>query len=43
VLLPLESAGHLTGSLDQTIDATTDLYTFLIDQLGLGHQLIAAE
>jgi prolyl oligopeptidase len=36
VLLRLESTGHLTGSLDQTIEATTDLYAFLFDQLGLG-------
>jgi prolyl oligopeptidase len=33
VLLRLESTGHLTGSLDQSIEETTDLYTFLFDQL----------
>jgi prolyl oligopeptidase len=41
VLLRLESTGHLTGSLDQSIDETTDLYTFLFDQLGLGYQVVA--
>src|SRR5262245_37191164 len=35
VLLRLESTGHLAGSLDQTIDNTTDLHAFLFDQLGL--------
>lgn len=40
VLLRLESTGHLAGSLDQTIDQTTDLYAFLFDQLGLGYQLV---
>jgi prolyl oligopeptidase len=35
VLLRLESTGHLTGSLEQTIDETTDLHAFLFDQLGL--------
>jgi prolyl oligopeptidase len=35
VLLRLEPGGHLAGSLDQTIDETTDLYAFLFDQLGL--------
>lgn len=43
VLLRLESTGHLTGSLDQTIDETTDLHAFLFDQLGLGYQLVTAE
>jgi prolyl oligopeptidase len=38
ILLRLESAGHLTGSLDQTIDETTDLHAFLFDQLALGYQ-----
>jgi prolyl oligopeptidase len=37
VLLRLESAGHLAGSLDQTIDKTTDRYAFLFDQLGIGY------
>ena len=38
VLLRLESTGHLTGSLDQSIDETTDCYAFLFDQLGLGYR-----
>lgn len=37
VLLRLESGGHLTGSLDQTIDEVTDLFAFLFDQVGLGY------
>jgi prolyl oligopeptidase len=41
VLLRLESTGHLTGSLDQAVDETTDLYAFIFDQLGLGYRLIA--
>ena len=41
VLLRLESTGHLAGSLDQTIDQTTDLYAFLFDQLGLGYRPVA--
>jgi prolyl oligopeptidase len=43
VLLRLESTGHLTGSLDQTIDETTDLHAFLFDQLGLSYKDVAAE
>jgi prolyl oligopeptidase len=39
VLLRLESAGHLAGSLDQSIDQTTDLHAFLFDQLGLGDRV----
>jgi prolyl oligopeptidase len=35
VLLRLKSTGHLGGSLDQSIDETTDLHAFLFDQLGL--------
>ncbi|MBO0845342.1 MAG: S9 family peptidase [Nocardioides sp.] len=42
VLLRLESTGHLTGSLDQTIDETTDLHAFLFDQLGLGDRFADA-
>jgi prolyl oligopeptidase len=42
VLLRLHSTGHLSGSLDQTIDDTTDLYAFLFDQLGLGYRSIAS-
>jgi prolyl oligopeptidase len=37
VLLRLESTGHLAGSLDQSIDETTDWHAFLFDQLGLGY------
>lgn len=40
VLLRLESTGHLAGSLDQSIDETTDRYAFLFDQLGLGYRRI---
>lgn len=43
VLLRLESTGHFSGSLDQTIDLTTDLHAFLFDQLGLDYQSVAAE
>jgi prolyl oligopeptidase len=35
VLLRIDSGGHLTGSLDQTIEETTDLHAFLFDQLGI--------
>jgi prolyl oligopeptidase len=42
VILRLESTGHFAGSLDQSIDKTTDLYAFLFDQLGLGYHLVAA-
>jgi prolyl oligopeptidase len=38
VLLRLESTGHLGGSLDQSIDETTDRYAFVFDQLGLGYR-----
>jgi prolyl oligopeptidase len=38
VLLRLESTGHLAGSLDQSIDETTDRHAFLFDQLGLGYR-----
>jgi hypothetical protein len=41
VLLRLESTGHLAGSLDQTIDETTDQHAFLFDQLSLGYRLVA--
>jgi prolyl oligopeptidase len=41
VLLRLESTGHMAGSLDQTIDETTDRYAFLFDQLSLGYGLVA--
>ena len=39
VLLRLESGGHLAGSLDQSIDETTDIHAILFDQLGLGYAL----
>jgi len=42
VLLRLESTGHLVGSLDQTIDQTTDLYAFLFDQLGLSYRRVVS-
>jgi prolyl oligopeptidase len=38
VLLRLEATGHLAGSLDQTIEQTTDLHAFLFDQLRLGYR-----
>ena len=41
VLLRLESAGHLAGSLDQSVDETTDQHAFLFDQLGLGYRPVA--
>ena len=37
VLLRMEPGGHLSGSLDQLIDESTDIQTFLFDQLGLGY------
>jgi prolyl oligopeptidase len=37
VLLRLESAGHLAGSLDQATDAKTDWHAFLFDQMGFGY------
>jgi len=36
VLLRMEAGGHLAGSLDQTVEETTDLHAFLFDQLGVG-------
>ena len=42
VLLRLESTGHLGGSLDQSIDETTDRHAFLFDQLGLGYRPVAS-
>ena len=38
VLLRLKSGGHLAGPLDQVIDQTTDWYTFLFHQAGLGYR-----
>ncbi len=40
-LLLLESTGHLAGSLDQSIEETTDRHAFLFDQLGLGYRRVA--
>ncbi len=37
VLLRMEYGGHLMGSLDQTVDESTDIHAFLFDQLGLGY------
>jgi prolyl oligopeptidase len=37
VLLRLESAGHLSGSIDHEVDKWTDQYAFFFDQLGLGY------
>ena len=39
VLLRMEAGGHLTGSLDQTIEESTDIFAFLFDQLGLGYHV----
>jgi prolyl oligopeptidase len=41
VLLRLEATGHLAGSLDQSIDETTDRHAFLFGRLGLGYRLAA--
>jgi prolyl oligopeptidase len=41
VLLRLESTGHFAGSLDQSVDETTDRHAFLFDQLGLGYRRVA--
>jgi prolyl oligopeptidase len=41
VLLRLESTGHLAGSLDQSIEETTDRHAFLFGQLGLGYRPVA--
>ena len=41
VLLRLEATGHLTGSLDQTIEQTTDLHAFLFEELGRGYQAVS--
>ncbi len=37
VLLRMEAGGHLAGSLDQMVDESTDIYSFLFDQLGIGY------
>jgi hypothetical protein len=39
----METGGHLSGSLDQTIDETTDLYAFLFDQVGVGPLVSSAQ
>jgi prolyl oligopeptidase len=38
VLLRMEAGGHLDGSLDQRVEETTDIHTFLFDQLGIGYR-----
>ena len=43
VLLRLESTGHLAGSLDQSIEETTDLHSFLFDQLDIGYAVAVQE
>ncbi|HXT92775.1 MAG TPA: prolyl oligopeptidase family serine peptidase [Trebonia sp.] len=43
VLLQLRSTGHLAGSLDQSIDETTDRHAFLFDQLGLGYHHVTPD
>jgi prolyl oligopeptidase len=35
VLLRMEAGGHLDGSLDQMVEESTDVYSFLFDQLGI--------
>ena len=42
VLLRLEATGHMAGSLDQSIDETTDQHAFLFGQLGLGYRRVAS-
>jgi prolyl oligopeptidase len=37
VLLRMEAGGHLDGSLDQQVEESTDIYSFLFDQLDLGY------
>jgi prolyl oligopeptidase len=39
VLLKMESAGHLAGSLTLSIERATDRHAFLFDQLGLGYRV----
>jgi prolyl oligopeptidase len=36
ILLRMEAGGHLDGSLDQMVEESTDIHTFLFDQLGMG-------
>ncbi len=38
VLLRMEAGGHLDGSLDQMVEESTDIYSFLFDQLDLGYR-----
>jgi prolyl oligopeptidase len=37
VLLRMEAGGHLDGSLNQMVEESTDIYSFLFDQLGLDY------
>jgi prolyl oligopeptidase len=36
VLLRMEASGHLDGSLDQVVEESTDIHSFLFDQLDVG-------
>jgi len=38
VLLRMEAGGHLDGSLDQVVDESTDIHSFLFDQLGIDYR-----
>src|SRR5262249_40363182 len=38
VLLRMEAAGHLEGSLDQMVEEATDMHAFLFDQLGVDYR-----
>jgi prolyl oligopeptidase len=38
ILLRMEAGGHLHGSLDQQVEESTDIYSFLFDQLGMGYR-----
>ncbi len=40
VLLRLDPTGHLAGSLDQSIEETTDRHAFLFDQIGLNYPVV---
>jgi hypothetical protein len=32
----MEASGHLDGSLDQVVEESTDIHSFLFDQLDVG-------
>lgn len=40
VLLRVDAGGHLTGSLDQVVEETTDVHAFLFDQLGVDYRAV---